>query len=618
MNLKRFPNRTAGTSARTVLLGALVVLAGCAGTGPLESGVSGAPVARSPSAEAAGSAAKPVQRPAATVDAAPTPPASVAPASTASGMPTQPAAPISATRAASSQAPAVVVAPQRPADLHRDLWQRLRAGFAMSELDTPLVAEKERFYLQRPEALQRMFARGGRYLHYIVEEVERRGMPTEIALLPFVESAMNPVALSSAQAAGLWQFIPSTGRQYELTQNWWVDNRRDVVKSTNAALEYLQKIYEMHDRDWFLALASYNWGENAVARAVRNNRARGLPTDYLSLSMPNETRHYVPKLIALKNIVMRADALGIALPDIPNRPYFATIEKTRPIDLKLAAQFSGLGVDEFVALNPAHNRPVIAASRNNAIRIPADRVDEFVKAMERHDRQNKPLASWQPYTLKPGETLEDVARRGDVTTAELLRANGLAAGRRILPGTQLIAPQASVKDERQVESFEGPRIYEQVTTPAVYHRIGRGESLASVAASYGLGVPQLRALNGGAKNAKPGASLLVRPPTTQTVLTSADGSRQVVARAAAPVLVARAEEQAPVIREAAAPQRAAAPRPSGPAGARAAAPAARVAKPPARSQVARAPSAPASVKAVYKPPRQSAPAGRSTTKLPRT
>lgn len=413
----------------------------------------------------------------------------------------------------------------------------------MPELDTPLVAEKERFYLQRPEALQRMFGRGGRYLYYIVEEVEKRGMPTELALLPFVESAMNPVALSSAQAAGLWQFIPSTGKQYELSQNWWVDNRRDVVQSTRAALDYLQKIYEMHNRDWFLALASYNWGENAVARAVKSNRARGLPTDYLSLTMPAETRNYVPKLIALKHIIQRADELGLALPDIPNRPYFATIEKTRPIDLKLAAQFAGMSVDEFVALNPAHNRPVIAASRNNQIKLPADRVEHFARAVERHDHENKPLASWQPYTLKAGETLDNVARRGNVSTSELLHANGLAAGRKLLPGTQVIAPQGPVKDERLVEAFQGPKLYEQVTVPAVYHRVGKRETVASVAATYSVGVEQLRAWNGGVKKVATGASLLVRPASTQTVLTTVDGSRQVVARTAIPPApVARVEE----------------------------------------------------------------------------
>jgi membrane-bound lytic murein transglycosylase D len=383
-----------------------------------------------------------------------------------------------------------------------------------------------------------MFQRGGRYLYFIVDEVERRGMPTELALLPFVESAMNPVALSSAKAAGLWQFIPSTGKQYELSQNWWVDNRRDVVQSTRAALDYLQKIYEMNERDWFLALASYNWGENAVARAVKNNRARGMPVDYLSLSMPAETRHYVPKLIALKLIILRASEYGIVLPDVPNRPYFITVEKTRPIDLKLAAQFAGMSVEEFVALNPAHNRPVIAASRNNQIKLPADRVDVFMASVARHDLDAKPLASWQPYTLKPGETLDDVARNGNVSTQEIIRANSLRAGARIMPGTQVIAPQPTVRDQQLVESFPGPRVYEQITTSPVYHRVAKRESLAGIAASYGVSADTLRAWNGGIKSARPGASLLVRPASSQTVLTVAGGTRQAVSRDEAPAFAA--------------------------------------------------------------------------------
>lgn len=192
--------------------------------------------------------------------------------------------------ATSDRAGAVADAPDASLDADVDLpgrrfdslWDRIRAGFAMPELPTKLVADKERFYLDRRDYLDRMMTRGGRYLYYIVEEIEKRGLPTELALLPFVESAMNPTALSVAQASGLWQFIPSTGRAFNLEQDWWVDNRRDVVKSTQAALDYLQKIYEMQGRDWFLALASYNWGEGAVARAMKNNQARGRPTDYLS------------------------------------------------------------------------------------------------------------------------------------------------------------------------------------------------------------------------------------------------------------------------------------------------------------------------------------------------
>lgn len=413
---------------------------------------------------------------------------------------------------------------------HGDLWDRIRAGFTLPDLDTPLVAEKERFYLERPDYLQRMFARGGRYLHYIVEEIERRGLPTELALLPFVESAMNPTALSSASAAGLWQFIPSTGRAYNLKQDWWVDNRRDVVKSTHAALDYLQKIYALQGNDWFLALASYNWGENAVARAVRRNEARGRPTDYLSLSMPAETRHYVPKLLALKNIVSRAQALGVALPELPNRPYFVTIEKTRPIDLKLAAQFAGMTVPEFVALNPAHNRPVIAASRNNEIKLPADRLDAFMEAVERHGVANRAFATWQPHTLQAGETLEALARRGGIAVAELRDANDLRPGQHLLPGTRLLAPQRGVEDETRVERFEGPRVYELIERPAAWHRVKRRETLASIARRYGTSVANLRALNRVGKSVKAGTLLKVRPASSQTLLTTEDGDRRIVRR----------------------------------------------------------------------------------------
>ncbi|MBN9463221.1 MAG: transglycosylase SLT domain-containing protein [Burkholderiales bacterium] len=465
-------------------------------------------------------------------------PASVSPSATAAPVrdaASQAATPQTTAPDASAPAPDALAAlpapsgrPAVPAPTG-DLWARIRAGFAMPELESPLVAEKERFYLQRPDYLQRMFARGSRYLFHIVEEIEKRGMPTELALLPFVESAMNPTALSSAQAAGLWQFIPSTGRAYNLRQDWWVDNRRDVVKSTQAALDYLQKIYAMHGNDWFLALASYNWGEGAVARAVRRNEMRRLPTDYLSLQMPAETRHYVPKLLALKHILLHADELGVALPALPNRPYFVTIEKTRPIDLKLAASFAGMTVEEFVALNPAHNRPVIAASRNNQIKLPADRLDAFLDAVERHGQANRAFATWQPHTIRPGETLETLAQRGGVALAELRSANDLRSGQRILPGTRILAPQRSVEDESRVEQFDGPRVYELIERPAVHHKVGRRETLASIARRYGASVAQLKAWNGlGSKGARPGTVLLVRPAGSQTLLTTENGDRRVV------------------------------------------------------------------------------------------
>ena len=447
---------------------------------------------------------------------------------------------------------------------HADLWERIRAGFAMPDLDTPLVAQKEKFYLDRPDYLQRMFDRGSRYLYHIVEEIEKRGMPTELALLPFVESAMNPTALSSAKAAGLWQFIPSTGRAYDLSQNWWVDNRRDVVQSTRAALDYLQTIYEMHGNDWFLALASYNWGEGAVSRAIKRNKARGKKTDYLSLRMPRETRHYVPKLIALKHIVMQADELGLTLPALPDKAYFVTVEKTRPIDLKLAAEFAQMSVEEFVALNPAHNRPVIAASKNNVLKIPADKIDAFTAAIVRHELANKVFATWQPYTLKPGESIDQVARRGGITTAELLAANSISPRVKVLPGTRIIAPLEEVEDESQIEDFAGARVYQLVNMPARYHRVKRRETSATIARRYGLTVSQLTAMNGSLTNLKPGARVMVRRATTQTVLVTENGKQQVVRRSS-PVLVrtsARPDSTDSSVRTVTAPSKGAAKRPA--------------------------------------------------------
>ncbi|MFZ9842672.1 MAG: transglycosylase SLT domain-containing protein, partial [Burkholderiaceae bacterium] len=197
------------------------------------------------------------------------------------------------------QTRSAMAVPAKPANI----MLRVQRGFAMPELPSKLVDTHIKRFLNKPEYLERVFDRGGRYLHHIVEEVEARGLPTELALLPIVESAFNPQATSSAKAAGLWQFIPSTGRVFNLSQNWWMDERRDIIESTRAALDYLQKIYAQQGNDWFLALASYNWGEGAVSRAIKRNKARKKPTDYLSLKMPKETRHYVPQLIALRNLL---------------------------------------------------------------------------------------------------------------------------------------------------------------------------------------------------------------------------------------------------------------------------------------------------------------------------
>jgi membrane-bound lytic murein transglycosylase D len=320
-----------------------------------------------------------------------------------------------------------------------DLWQRVRNGFAMPDLVSPLVADRQAWYLNRPEMLRLILERSRRYLYHIVDELEKRGMPTELALLPIVESAYNPLAYSSARALGMWQFIPSTGKNYRLQQNWWFDQRRDIVASTSAALDYLQMIYEMNG-DWHLALASYNWGEHAVARAVARNLARREPTDYEHLKMPGETRYYVPKLQALKNIIAQPELFHIKLEPLPNRPYFGTVARTSNMDISVAAKLAEIPVDEFVALNPAYNRPVMPVASGSPLVLPADKVDTFVANLERYEGEDKPLSDWQTYTLKKGERIDSVASRFGLSGARLRQINGISSRNRVGPGHALLVP----------------------------------------------------------------------------------------------------------------------------------------------------------------------------------
>lgn len=321
-----------------------------------------------------------------------------------------------------------------------NLWQRIRNGFGMSDLDSPLVADRQSWYLNRPDMLHRIFARGGRYLYHIVEELEKRGMPTELALLPMVESAFNPRAVSSARAMGIWQFIPSTGKTYKLDQNWWVDERRDIIASTDAALSYLQNIYEMHG-DWHLALASYNWGEHAVARAIAKNETRGLPTDYASLTMPAETRYYVPKLQALKNIVANPELFGIHLPLIPNQPYFDTVMKPPRMDVAVAAKLAEISLEEFVSLNPAYHRPVMNGDQAGPLVLPADKINTFLANLERHEARDIPLSNWKTYSLKRGDTLEKVAASHGIDVGRLRQINGITPRLKVGTGFNLLVPR---------------------------------------------------------------------------------------------------------------------------------------------------------------------------------
>lgn len=320
-----------------------------------------------------------------------------------------------------------------------DLWQHVRNGFGMADLNSPLVARQQAYYLNRPDMLKRIAERSRRYLHHIVTELEKRGMPTELALLPMVESAFNPLAYSRARALGMWQFIPATGKRYDLDQNSWRDERRDIIASTSAALDYLQAIYEMHG-DWHLALASYNWGEHAVARAVAKNRAKGLPTDYASLAMPGETRHYVPKLQALKNIIADPEMFGIRLDPIPNEPYFDTVNMPSDVDVTLAARLAEIPLEEFIALNPAWHRPVIPGANPAPLVLPAGKVQTFLDNLERHEAADKPLTHWTTYRLKKAEKLASVAGRFRISVERLKQLNGITRRTKVGPGFALLVP----------------------------------------------------------------------------------------------------------------------------------------------------------------------------------
>ncbi len=382
------------------------------------------------------------------------PPQTASPASTTAPIATHPHASLTALTPIDEEIPADVPPPPT-LDLTTapdSLWQRMRNGFGMPDLHGPLVAQQQAYYLNRPELLQRITERSGRYLYHIVEELERRGMPMEIALLPMVESAFNPLAASRARALGMWQFIPSTGKVFKLDQNWWRDERRDIIASTNAALDYLQRIYEMHG-DWHLALASYNWGEGAVGRAVAKNQAKGLPAAYEDLTMPRETRYYVPKLQALKNIIAQPELFGLPLMPLPNQPYFGTVGLPGDMDVAIAAKLAEVPLDEFIALNPAYHRPLMRGAADAQLVLPADKIDVFQSNLARYEAQDKPLANWRTYRLKKGEKLDTVAARHGLSLAGLKQLNGITPRVKVKPGLNLLVPGPGAQISAQLASL---------------------------------------------------------------------------------------------------------------------------------------------------------------------
>lgn len=442
---------------------------------------------------------------------------------------------------------------------YSDVLERVRQGMSIPDVDHPWVTTEYNWYVRHPAYLNRVFDRSSRYLHYIVGEVDRRGMPLELALLPVVESAFNPFAYSPSRAAGLWQFIAPTGQHFGLKQNWWQDQRRDVIESTRAALDYLTFLRNTFDGDWLLAVAAYNHGSLNVRRAIDRNRAAGKPTDFFSLPIPAETRAYVPKLLAIARLVRNADQIGVQLPAIADAPYFRVVDTNGPVDLRHAAALAGLDIEELHALNPAHHRWATDPSGPHRLLVPSAisvEFDQRIASLSSEERMQ--LAA---HTVKRGETAAAIANRHKLTAAALADLNGgrlgkLSAGDEIwVPASGVAAPRSGLS----AQVGDPPKRGRTASTGVKRVTVKSGDSLWTIAKRNGLSTAQLAKLNGISTKAtlKPGQRLVVGrggPTTDERVARAASRPPQtapLTAAVAMPVSnVTAPTEVAPLVEDA--------------------------------------------------------------------
>jgi membrane-bound lytic murein transglycosylase D len=378
-----------------------------------------------------------------------------------------------------------------------DLFDRMRAGFALDEVQEPAIDQQLAWFEHNPDYLERVFQRGQRYMYHVVTEVEARGMPLEFALLPVVESAYEPFAYSVSRAAGLWQFIPGTGVRFGLKQNWWFDGRRDVIESTRAALDYLQALHDQFDGDWLLAIAAYNVGENTVQRELDYNRAHGKPTDFWHLKLPAETRAYVPKLLAMKRLMAEPERYGLEFAVIPNEPYFAVIDTNSQIDLKIAAKLAGTSYDELVALNPGYNRWATDPEGPHRMLVPIDNADGFESALKTLSAEERVPFAIHEVTRR--ETLASIAKQYGTSAAVIAKVNDLKGGK-VTVGDSLKIPEisgqlpdkvllAASRVDRPQSDLGGRRQHQ------IVYRVRAGETLSSIARRHGMPVSTLARLN---------------------------------------------------------------------------------------------------------------------------
>ncbi len=415
--------------------------------------------------------------------------------------------------AATPQAKAAVKASaaSQPANPPADLWDRIRAGFAIEVPRHPRVAAERKWYASHPEYMKRTMERARPYLHLIVEALAQRDMPMEIALLPIVESAFQPFAYSHGRAAGIWQFIPGTARHYGLKQNWWYDGRRDIQASTRAALDYLQYLHRTFDGDWLLALAAYNSGSGTVKNAVRKNRRRGRGTDFWSLRLPRETRAYVPKLLALSEIVAAPEKFGLSLDPIPDEPFLVAVDIGSQLDLALAAELAGLSLDEIYRYNPGFNRWATDPDGPHRLLLPVEVAEDF-----RHKLAELPAEKrikWIRHKIREGETLGHLARRYGTSVGILKQVNGIK-GHLIRAGRSMLIPVATrdlsayrLSEEQRRRAIQNRRQGDQ----RIVHTVRKGDTWWDLARKYRVGMRQLARWNGMATRdlLRPGQKLVI-------------------------------------------------------------------------------------------------------------
>jgi membrane-bound lytic murein transglycosylase D len=372
------------------------------------------------------------------------------------------------------------------------IWPRVKDGFALnskpSKKAKKIIKKYEKWYKDRPEYIERMINRSEKYLFYVVEQVQLRGMPTEIALLPMIESAYNPLAKSRMKAMGMWQFIPSTGKVYGLKQNWWRDDRRNVIDSTTAALDYLEKLHGMFGT-WELALAAYNAGEGRVGRSIKRNKKLKRPLDYYNIRLPRETRNYVPKLLAIKNIIDNPEKYDLYITDIADKPYFASIPIPKEIDTALIAEFAEIPMEEFQLLNAQHKRPLMRSEHySQEVLLPIDSIQTFHSNMEIYDQ---PLVSWKTYKPKNGEKVYQVAKKFGINTKVLAQINQISSRKRFRRNSIVLIPSKSALKTNFPLNKDSLFNYSSIVT----HHVSPGETLSHISDDYNISVRDLMEFN---------------------------------------------------------------------------------------------------------------------------